>query len=95
MSVTFDGRVISLDGDCGVDEAEALFNLVHRNPGVPVDIGSAGAVHTALWQVLLALSPPVVGQISDPFLVRWIITRIARAEGGNSTSQLAANTPPA
>jgi hypothetical protein len=82
MSVRFDGGLIILAGECGVEEAETLLNLIQANPGAAVDVGAAGAVHTALWQVLLALAPPVVGQAADPFVARWIIPALTNASAG-------------
>lgn len=65
-----------LVGDCGVEEAEPLVGLIQGNPGASVDVSEAGAVHTALWQVLLALSPEVTGEPRDPFIRRWIEPRL-------------------
>lgn len=73
MSVLFDGNAITLTGDCGVEEAETLMTLLQDHPAAPVDISAAGSVHTALWQVLLLLSPSVVGEPADPFIRRWIM----------------------
>ena len=73
MSVLFDGQTISITGDCGVQEAETLLTLLQGHPGAPVDLSAAGSVHTALWQVLLVLSPAVVGEPADPFTRRWIM----------------------
>lgn len=73
MSVSFEGQAITLIGDCGVEEAETLMALLQDHPGAPIDLGAAGAVHTALWQVLMVLSPRVIGEPGDPFTRRWII----------------------
>lgn len=73
MSVVLDGNAIAIRGDCGVEEAETLMSLVQGNPDMPVDVSAAGSVHTALWQVLMALSPRVFGDPPDPFICQWIL----------------------
>ena len=80
MSVVNTGSVIVLSGDCGVEEAETLLNLIQSHPDLAVDISGAGSVHTALWQILLALSPVLVGEPPDPFVRQWIIPAIARRQ---------------
>lgn len=86
MSVIFDGKVILVAGNAGVEEAETLLKLVQGNPGAPVDVSGARALHTALWQVLLALSVTVVGEVSDPFIRRWIMPRLPGGKRGNSST---------
>jgi hypothetical protein len=76
MSVLLKDGLIVLAGDCGVEEVETLVGLIQGNPGVRVDVGKAGVVHTALWQVLLALAPDVTGEPRDPFIRRWIAPRL-------------------
>ncbi len=73
MSVVLDGKAIAITGNCGVEEAEALMSLLQGNPDASVDVSAAGSVHTALWQVLMALSPRVVGHPLDPFICQWIM----------------------
>ena len=85
MSVVLRDGSILLAGDCGVEEAEALVGLIQGNPGARVDVGQAGAVHTALWQVLLALRPEVTGEPGDPFIRRWIAPGLGLAAGRAAT----------
>jgi hypothetical protein len=78
MSVALkDGRIV-LAGACGVEQAETLVALIQDNPRSPVDLSEAGAVHTALWQVLMALAPPLSGEPRDPFIRDWILPRLSR-----------------
>ena len=86
MSVTRQDGVIVLAGDCGVEEAEVLLNLLQDNPAFPVDLGAAGTVHTALWQVLLMLSPRLVAPPDDPFIRQWIIPALQRHTGAEATT---------
>lgn len=83
MSVVLDGNAIVLTGDCGVEEAETLMSLVQGNPDTPVDVSAAGSVHTALWQVLMALSPSVVGDPRDPFICQWIMPLMRDVDARN------------
>lgn len=73
MSVMLTDNCIAIVGDCGVEDAETLLALCQGNRDTPVNVSSAGSVHTALWQVMLALSSPVVGVPADPFVRRWIM----------------------
>jgi hypothetical protein len=72
MSVRLDSGIIILEGDCPVDEAESLLELLLANPGASVDWSACGQLHTAVVQVLLAARPPMEGEPGTPFLRRWI-----------------------
>jgi hypothetical protein len=72
MSVRLAGGVIILEGDCPIDEAEPLLELLLANPGASVDWSACGQLHTAVVQVLLAARPPMEGEPGTPFLRRWI-----------------------
>lgn len=78
MSVTMQQGTIALIGDCGVEEAETLLSLLQGNAGAAVDLAAAGRIHTALWQVLLALRPVLVGAPADPFSRQWLVPALAR-----------------
>jgi len=85
MSVLLKDGSIVLTGDCGVEEAETLVGLIQGNPGTVVNVGDAGTVHTALWQVLLALAPEVTGEPRDPFIRRWIAPGLGLSTGRAAT----------
>jgi hypothetical protein len=72
MTVRLAGEVIILEGDCPVEEAEPLLELLSANPGAAVDWSACGQLHTSLVQVLLAIRPPVNGDPENPFLRHWI-----------------------
>jgi hypothetical protein len=72
MTVRLVSGVIVLEGDCPVDEAEPLLELLLANPGVSVDWSACGQLHTAVVQILLAARPPIAGDGGIPFLRRWI-----------------------
>jgi hypothetical protein len=79
MTVALHGDTIVLSGACGVEEAELLFTLIQGNPQAAVDLSEVGQVHTALWQVLLWLAPPLVEQPRDPFIRDWLMPNISGA----------------
>ena len=78
MSVVLANNCIAIVGDCGVEDAETLLALCQGNRQTPVDVSGAGAVHTALWQVLMVVASPVVGLPTDAFVRRWIMPMLTR-----------------
>ncbi|MGV8950693.1 MAG: hypothetical protein ACOH2M_06275 [Cypionkella sp.] len=86
MSVLLANNCIAIVGDCGVEEAETLLALCQANRETPVDVSGAGVVHTALWQVMMVVSPPVMGLPADPFLRRWIMPVLTRPKPSRSAT---------
>lgn len=76
MSVRLADGVIVLEGDCPVDEAEALLDLLLANPNAPVDWTACGQLHTSVIQVLLAARRPTRGEPGNLLLRRWIVGHI-------------------
>jgi len=72
MSVSTSPERIVLHGRCGVEEAEPLLAALTEAPGRPVVI-EAERLHTALWQILIALRPVVVGTPKDTFVMQHIM----------------------
>lgn len=60
--------VVRLDGDCGVEDAEALVQQLLATPGAMVDWRGCTAAHTAVIQVLLVFTPTLHGPPASPFL---------------------------
>jgi len=80
MTVRRDGSTIHLEGECPVEEAEALTALL-ESPGTwAVELSACRQLHTALVQVLLAYRPSVDGRPADPFLSRLVVPALARPE---------------
>jgi hypothetical protein len=79
MSVRLDGDVIRLDGDCHVEEAEALVRLLQEDRERQVDLGACRQLHSALAQVLIAFGAVVCGRPDDPFLRELVLPNF-RAE---------------
>jgi hypothetical protein len=76
MSVRLADGVIVLEGDCPVDEAEALLELLLANPDAPVDWTDCNQLHTSVIQVLIVARRPMNGEPGSTFLRRWIGTHI-------------------
>ena len=78
MSVRLDGEVIRLDGDCRVEDAEPLAELLRHGPR-PVDLEGCDRLHGAVVQVLLAFGPALRGEPASDFARRHLIPALARA----------------
>lgn len=72
MTVSLQGGVICLEGPCRLEEAAPLLALLREEPGRSVDLSAAGSLHTAVFQVLLAFLPPLIGEPRDPFTSAWL-----------------------
>jgi hypothetical protein len=68
--------MIFLEGDCGVDEAEALLQALLEDSGVAVDWSACGWLHTAVLQLILTNNVPVRGPCGNTWLRRWITSMI-------------------
>ena len=79
MTVLLETDAILLRGACGVEEAETLLALIQQHPGLVVDLTQAGPVHTALWQVIMALQPPLQGEPADDFARKWVMPAVKPA----------------
>lgn len=75
MTVQVSEGLIVLSGDCGVENAEALLAALLDNPAFAVEI-EAETLHTALWQVLLAVRPAIRGGPRNSFAGRHILPLI-------------------
>ena len=72
MSVSLDGNVVRLHGDCPVEDAETVMSLLQATMDRNVSLTEVRILHTAVLQVLLALRPKLVGPVRDPFISRWL-----------------------
>lgn len=61
MTVSLTNDTITLSGPCGVEEVETLVGYLESRPGLPVDLGAATTIHTAIWQALMVFRPNIVG----------------------------------
>lgn len=72
MTVTVEERCVVLTGSCPVDEAERLLAALLDDPSRTVVIDS-NKVHTALWQVLMALLPAIRVERADRFFCEHLL----------------------
>lgn len=63
---------IALEGDCSVEDAETLLQLLLETPSGPVDWSRCGELHTAVVQVILAAKPTLSSACGDAWLRRWL-----------------------
>jgi hypothetical protein len=82
MSVRVEGSVVRLIGECRVEDAEPLIAALQGGAALAVDLTSAGHLHAAVVQVLLALRPPLSGPPGDPFTAEWLVPLLAPAPLG-------------
>ena len=69
MTVRQEGPVIYLEGDCPIEQAEALAAILDSEDDFTVDMSQCRHLHTSLVQVLLRFRPKVDGGApEDPFL---------------------------
>ena len=67
-----DDGTILLEGDCPVDDAESLLQLLQATPAASVDWTRGRHLHTAVLQVILAARPTLVGRCGDLWVAEWI-----------------------
>jgi hypothetical protein len=79
MTVTVLEERIVLGGSCGVEEAETLLAALLDNPSRTVAI-EADRLHTALWQVLMAIKPQIDAQPEDAFVSGYLLPLVLDAE---------------
>jgi hypothetical protein len=86
MTVEVSGDRIVLKGRCGVEEAEPLLAaLAERSDRVV--ILEAERLHTALWQILLALKPKLEGRPKDAFVLQHILPLVIDSGALPATSE--------
>ncbi len=59
MPIVYLKTVARLEGECGVEEAEGLFEWLHENPRGKINLKACEHLHSAIIQVLMALRPCV------------------------------------
>jgi hypothetical protein len=79
MSVSLVDGAIRLEGDCPVEEAERLLQLLLEHQA-PVDLSGCGHLHAALLQVLLAARPPIRGIPADSFVRDHLLPLLKHSE---------------
>lgn len=91
MTVRADGDWVRLEGECRVEEAETLANLLHRGGWRGVDVSQCRLAHGAIAQVLVAFAVPITAGGASPF-VRDFLTPALIAAQVTSARQLDVET---
>jgi hypothetical protein len=78
MSVRLEAHAIVLEGVCGVEQAESLLAQIEAHPHLPVDVGAAEAVHTALWQIVLMKQGRIIGVPQNIFVADHVLPALQR-----------------
>jgi hypothetical protein len=68
MTIRREDGAIRLEGDCRVEEAETLLQMLQTHPDAPVDLSQCRHLHGALVQVLLVFKAKVSGAPETAFL---------------------------
>lgn len=72
MSVALAEGRIHVRAPSRIEDAESLLALLRDRAGLAVDLTGAGALHTAVVQVLLAFRPTLSGHNDDAFFTAWL-----------------------
>jgi hypothetical protein len=72
LTIDLQQNRIALLGDCPIEEAETLLNLLDSSPDMDVDLTHAGHLHAAVFQALLARRLTPIGPAADQFVERWL-----------------------
>jgi hypothetical protein len=66
-----DNATIVLEGNCPVEDAEALLQLLQASPEASLDWTQCTHLHTAVLQVILAAGSVRLGPCGDPWVRQW------------------------
>lgn len=78
MTFAADHGIVRLSGRCAAEDAEPL--LKHLAAGVTtIDLTGCDYLHGAVFQLLMAARPTLVGEPAD-FLRDWVIPLISRPD---------------
>ena len=72
MAMRYSDGVVHLTDICSADDAEPLLDWLLQHPTGTVNLEECVQLHTAVLQVLMALSPPTTGPPQDETLAKWL-----------------------
>jgi len=72
VPLVFEKNTVRFVDTCTVDEALDLQEWLGVAETPRVDLSACTHLHTALFQILLAVRPRLSGSPADPFLARWV-----------------------
>ena len=71
-----DTGALVLDGVCAVEDAEPLLQMLQATPAAVVDWTGCRALHTAVFQVILASGSVPVGRCGDAWVAQWLAPKL-------------------
>jgi len=77
VTISHDDTVIRLEGQCRVEDAEVLTALVLNRVEPTVDLSRCDSMHSAVFQVLLAFRPRIVGPPENAFIRDRLLPALA------------------
>ena len=83
MTVRVDGHIL-VEGDCPVEDAEALVRILQDTPDAIIDWTGAECLHTAVIQIVLLAGRQVRGPCGDPFVAQWIESGMVAASAAGA-----------
>jgi hypothetical protein len=84
MSARLDGNIILLEGQCRVEDAEPLLGWLQADSSRVVDLTDAEHLHAAVFQILMALRPPIREGEKDAFVQDWLIPVLRAAKSSDA-----------
>jgi hypothetical protein len=84
MAVRVENDVVHLEGDCGVEDAEAVAAALGDPAIAKLDLRLCRQLHGAVAQALLVFRPEIVGLPADAFLNGFILPALSRPVGHSS-----------
>jgi hypothetical protein len=84
MSARLDGNIILLEGQCRVEDAEPLLGWLQADSSRVVDLTGAEHLHAAVFQILMALRPPIREGEKDAFVQDWLIPILRAAKSSDA-----------
>ena len=80
MIVPLADGTISLEGSCPVEDSATLHERLIENPQTTVDWSKCDSMHAAVFQVLLAVRPPMRGTPAGNFVRVHLSPLLAQTE---------------
>jgi hypothetical protein len=86
MSIAIEQGLIRFKGHCGADDVEPLLTALVRDRQLKVDLTEADYLNAAIFQVLQAFRPVVLGSSRDTFVRTWLIPMLQSGQSHQAGS---------
>ena len=71
-----DNGAFVLEGDCPVEDAEPLLQMLQNMPTAGIDWTQCRQLHTAVLQVILASGTAPIGPCGDAWVAEWLAPKL-------------------